>query len=68
MRPINNLPTGLFKIDHKMKISQKCLVPQKYPVNAYGLRDDLSGDMLASSRHNVVPLVLAPNQKLLPTP
>ena len=46
-------------------------VLEKYPVNACGLRDDLSGDMFASSRRNFVPLVLVPpppNQKLLPTP
>ena len=33
---------------------------EKYPVNACGLRDDLSGDMFASSRRNFVPLVLTP--------
>ena len=38
----------------------------KYPVNACGMRDGLSGDMLASSRGNLVPR--PPNQKLLLTP
>ena len=31
----------------------------KYPVNACGMRDSLSGDTLASRWHNLVPLVLA---------
>ena len=37
---------------------------RKYPVNACGLRDDLSVDMFALSRRNFVPLVLAPQPKI----
>ena len=38
----------------------------KYPVNACGMRDSLSGNMLALSRRNLVPLVLAPVQTMYP--
>ena len=34
--------------------SHKIGVPKKYPVNACGMRDGLSGDMLALSRPNLV--------------
>ena len=36
----------------------------KYPVNACGMRDSLSGNMLALSRRNLVPLVLPPERKI----
>ena len=34
--------------------SHKMGATKKYPVNASGVRDGLSGDMLVSSRHNLV--------------
>ena len=34
--------------------SHKMGAAKKYPVNACGVRDGLSGDMLASSRRNLV--------------
>ena len=43
-------------------------VLQKYQMNACGMTDGLSGDMLASSWRNLAPTVLPPNKKLLPTP
>ena len=36
----------------------------KYPVNACGMKKSLSGDTLASSQRNLVPLVLAPQPKI----
>ena len=36
---------------------------QKYPVNACGIRDGLSWNMLVLSQRNLVPLVLAPPTK-----
>ena len=34
--------------------SHKICATKKYPVNACGMRDGLSEDMLVSSRHNLV--------------
>ena len=41
---------------------------QEYPVNACGMRDGLSWDMLVSSRHNLVPSVLTPQWKIASYP